>query len=513
MPLPFVPYVPTPESPGPAHCRRVDARWAVIALAIALATAASSSRATDLGKLHFTTCDLEDRRMSDVLEAECATLEVPEDYAKPDGRKITLRIGLGKSQASEPEADPVLFLAGGPGQSAVDAYPMIAGALSRVREKRNIVLIDQRGTGESNTLKCKMPDADGTDSAAFDNPDAQTKLAADCAESLKDQADVRLYTTSIAIKDFEAVREAIGAKQWNLIGGSYGTRAAQTYARYYPQSIRSMILDGVVPAEHRLASGHARNLENALNGIFERCRTAPECKEQFGDPGAALEQLKAELQRSPRQVSFRDPKTGEGKTETLTYDALVAVVRLFAYAPESAALIPWAMNEAINNRADVMMAQAQLVAGDLGESITYGMQWSVMCSEDLPDVQPDPLDEKTLLGTAFVTQAKAQCAGWPKGDRPADFFAPMQSDIPTLLTSGEFDPVTPPSFGEQAVKGYTNGRHIIVKGRGHIVIGQGCMPRLAAEFINELKPKDLDTSCLDHFKSVPAFLNANGWTP
>ncbi|AVP99716.1 alpha/beta hydrolase [Ahniella affigens] len=513
MPLPFVPYSPPSNVGGPGFCRRGEVRWAVIALAIALASAASSSRATDLGTLHFTNCDLEDRRLSDVLEAQCATLEVPENYDEPEGRKITLRIGLGKSQASEPEADPVLFLAGGPGQSAVDAYPMIAGALSRIREKRNILLIDQRGTGESNTLKCVMPEADEAQPVLMESPDAQTKLAADCAASLKDKADVRQYTTTVAIKDFEAVREAIGAKQWNLIGGSYGTRAAQVYAHYYPQSIRSMILDGVVPAEHRLASGHARNLENALNGIFERCRKAPECKAQFGDPGAALEQLKAELQRSPREVSFRDPKTGEGKTQTLTYDALVAVVRLFAYAPESAALIPWALNEAINNRADVMMAQAQLVAGDLGESITYGMQWSVMCSEDLPDVEPDPLDAKTLLGTAFVVQAKAQCAGWPRGERPADFFAPMQSDIPTLLTSGEFDPVTPPSFGEQAAKGYTNGRHIVVKGRGHIVIGQGCMPRLAAEFVNDLKPKDLDTTCLDRFKPVPAFLNANGWTP
>lgn len=513
MPLPFVPNLPLSDSDRRGLCRQGHIRWAAIVIGIAAAIAAGDNHATELGQLKFSTCDLEDRRLSDVLAAECATLQVPEDYSKPEGRKITLRIGLAKSQASEAEPDPVLYLAGGPGQSAVDSYPMLAGAMNRIREKRNIIMIDQRGTGESNSLKCDMPDPEGLDAEAMNRPEAQTKLAADCAASLEDQADVRLYTTSVAIKDFEAVREAIGAKQWNLIGGSYGTRAAQVYAHYYPGAIRSMILDGVVPPEHRLGSAHARNLENALNGIFERCRKSPECKAQFGDPADALEQLKAELQRSPRQVAYRDPKTGEGKTENLTYDALVAVVRLFAYAPESAALIPWALNEAINNRADVMMAQAKLVSGDLGESITYGMQWSVMCSEDLPDVQPDPLDEQTLLGTAFVTLAKAQCEGWPKGERPADFFAPMNSDIPTLLTSGEFDPVTPPAFGEQAAKGYRNGRHIMVKGRGHIVITQGCMPRLAAEFINELKPKELDTSCLDGFGAVPAFLNANGWTP
>ncbi|MBK8284728.1 MAG: alpha/beta fold hydrolase [Ahniella sp.] len=492
---------------------RPRATAVAIALMCALVAGPSAQAAHRIGTLEFSTCDLENKRASDVLEAECATLQVPENYAEPDGRKITLRIGLAKSQAAEAEPDPVLFLAGGPGQSAVDSYPMLAPAFVRLRENRHVILIDQRGTGQSNTLKCESPEGDSAFTPEDESIEAQTRFARQCAEQLSTTADVRQYTTSVAVRDFEEVRKALGAPQWNLLGGSYGTRAAQVYAKNFPASIRSQILDGVVPAEHRLVSAHARNLEQALQGIFKRCREAPECFKRFGDPEAALEQLKAELRRSPREVTYRDAKSGESKTEMLTYGHLVGLVRLFAYAPETAALLPLALDEAIKGRADLLMAQSALATGDLGESIMHGMQLSVICSEDMLDVQVDPLDEKSLLGTDFVRFSKAQCEGWPKGDRPADFHAPMKSDIPTLLMSGEFDPVTPPSFGEQAAKGYSRGRHLVVKGRGHIVIGQGCMPRLAAEFVRDLDPAKLDTKCLDGFTSVPAFLNANGWTP
>lgn len=489
-------------------------RNAGVATILAIAAAVTPSHAaTRLGELEFSTCDLENRRASDVLEAECATLEVPEDYTKPEGRKITLRIGLAKAQSAEAEPDPVLFLAGGPGQSAVDSYPMIAASFVRLRERRHVLMIDQRGTGESNTLKCTTEEGDGTFAADDESLEAQTAFARRCAEELAPKADVRQYTTSVAVRDFEAVREAIGAPQWNLVGGSYGTRAAQVYARNHPGAIRSMILDGVVPAEHRLASAHARNLEQALQGIFQRCRDDAACKARFGDPEATLEEMKAELRRSPREVTYRDPKSGESRTEMLRYGHLVGTVRLFAYSPESAALLPLALDEAVKGRADLLMAQSILATGDLGESIMHGMQLSVMCSEDLPDVRTDPLDEKTLLGTDFVTFSKAQCEGWPKGERPADFHAPMVTDIPTLLLSGEFDPVTPPAFGEQAAKGFSKGRHLVVKGRGHIVMGQGCLPRLAADFVADLDAAALDVSCLDGFTSVPAFLNANGWTP
>jgi len=498
------------------RCTRSTSRRHIavfVAIAVAIVAGESAHSATRIGTLEFKACDLENARANDVLEAECATLDVPENYAEPDGRKIKLRIGLAKAKAAEPEPDPVLFLAGGPGQSAVDSFPNIAGAFGRVREKRHVLLIDQRGTGQSNTLKCETDEGESTFGSDDESAEAQTEFARKCAEQLAKTADVRQYTTSVAVRDFEEVRKALGAPQWNLVGGSYGTRSGQVYAKNFPTSIRSMVLDGVVPAEHKLASAHARNLEQALQGIFARCRENEECHKQFGDPEAALEQLKAELKRSPREVTYRDPKSGESKTELLRYGHLVGTVRLFAYAPETAALLPMALDEAIKGRADLLMAQSHLAMGDLGESIMHGMQLSVMCSEDLMDVSADPLDEKTLLGTDFVTYSKAQCAGWPRGDRPDGFHDPMKSDIPTLLLSGEFDPVTTPAFGDQAAKGYSNGRHIVVKGRGHIVMGQGCMPRLMADFISDLKPADLKTECLDGFTSVPAFLNANGWTP
>jgi pimeloyl-ACP methyl ester carboxylesterase len=154
-----------------------------------------------------------------------------------------------------------------------------------------------------------------------------------------------------------------------------------------------------------------------------------------------------------------------------------------------------------------------MILGDLGESIMHGMQLSVICSEDAGRFVVDPADADSLLGTDMITVMQAQCAGWPKGERPKDFHDPLKSEVPVLLLSGEFDPVTPPRYGDEAAEGYAKGRHLVVRGRGHIVLTAGCMPRLAAEFVAQADAKALDASCLDVMPVIPAFQNANGWGP
>lgn len=490
---------------------RFSSTLAVAALACACAGPASANRT--IGELDFSDCDLKNPALADVLGAQCASLSVPENPLAPEGRKITLRIGLVAAKSASPEPDPVFFLAGGPGQSALESFPQIAPAFERIREKRHIILVDQRGTGASNKLICKGAKDESTFSAEDESPAAQQAFAERCARELAEQADPRYYTTTVAVGDLDRVRKALGAKQVNLVGGSYGTRSAQTYLRYYPDSIRSMILDGVVPPTLALGNEHAKNLEAALTSIFGRCREDKHCADAFGDPAEDLAILKLKARTQEPEVHYRDTKTWDWRDGKLSYGLLASTVRMFAYQPESAALLPYALNEAAEGRYETLMAHSDMVLGDIGDAIMHGMQLSVICSEDVARFSVDPADAETLLGTDIITGIQAQCAGWPKGDRPKDFHEPIRSDVPTLLLSGEFDPVTPPRYGEETARGYAKGRHLVVRGRGHIVMTAGCVPRLASEFIDKADAKGLDASCLDVMPVIPAFQNANGWGP
>ncbi|MBL0030030.1 MAG: alpha/beta fold hydrolase [Rhodanobacteraceae bacterium] len=489
--------------------------YCAVAIGIAMALSAADVNAKrTIGSLVFADCDLKNPAIADVLGAQCTTLSVPENPAAPEGRKIDLRIALVPAKTASPEPDPVFFLAGGPGQSALDSFPATAVGFERMREKRHIILVDQRGTGGSNKLICKGEEDESAFSAEEDaSAEAQKAFAEKCARQLSDHADPRYYTTTVAVGDLDAVRKALGAAKVNLVGGSYGTRAAQTYLRYYPDSIRSIILDGVAPQTLALGNDHAKNLESALASIFKRCRDDAACFKAYGDPAEDLAKLKLQLRSAEQPVHYRDSKSWAVRDDAFTFGHLASTVRLFAYSPEAAALLPHALNEAAEGRFDTLMAQSDMILGDLGESIMHGMQLSVICSEDNDGFVVDPADADSLLGTDMVTGMQAQCAGWPKGERPKDFHDPITSDVPVLLLSGEFDPVTPPRYGDEAAKGYRNGRHLVVRGRGHIVLTAGCMPKLAAEFIDKTDAKALDASCLDAMPVIPAFLNANGWGP
>ena len=489
--------------------------------------AALPAQSRTLGTLEFEPCTLAPEYGTASVEAQCSTLAVPEDHANPESRKIELAIAWVPTD-NEAASDPVFMLAGGPGQSAKESYPTVAPAFREVLRKRGVILVDQRGTGGSSPLMCR--DEHGKSAISEELSDDAATAAAfarKCLEDLQRSVDPRFYTTTDAVQDLDAVRAAIGAEQINLLGISYGTRVAQQYLRRYPERVRSVVLDGVVPNVLVLGSEHAKNLEAALELHFDRCRDEPTCKGRLGDPRLGLDALSAELRATPREVAYRDAMTGEWKTGELTYGHLASVVRLFTYAPAAAAMLPLVLHEAAQGRSDVLMAQSQLLLTQVGEQIMHGMQLSVMCSEDAPNLTADPEDANTVLGTEFVDFSQAQCAVWPKGEVPADFHAPVKSDVPVLLLSGEFDPVTPPRYGDAVMHGWAEvgekgqrdtlalakGRHLVLRGQGHNVIGVGCAPRLVARFIDTADAKGLDAACLDRLAYAAPFAGFYGWEP
>ncbi|HMM56495.1 MAG TPA: alpha/beta fold hydrolase [Rudaea sp.] len=476
---------------------------------------AANAKAFTLGALAFKTCELAQKHSGATTSAFCAPFSVPENRADANGRKLQLRLALIKSDAAAADSDIVVFLAGGPGQSAVDTWPQVAPAFAPLLAHHHVLLLDQRGTGGSNVLECKGDDADKDESggaAGFDA--ARTKQRTrECLDQVSKHADPRFYTTTDAVADLEAVRQALGAPLFDLVGVSYGTRMAQQYAMRHADGVRSIVLDSAVPNESALGQDFAENLDTALKLQFAQCDKTPACKKAFGDPLASLFKLRDSLHDKPMDYSYRDPVTFEAQTKHLNAASLAGLVRMFAYTPETSALLPLSIAEGLKGDFTPLAGQTQMLTGDMADLAENAMQLSVICSEDADLLAPRPQDEGTLLGNHLVNGIKTACEVWPHETRPADFHAPLKTDKPVLILEGAFDPVTPPRYGEQIMKGLSDGRLLIAKGQGHNVIGRGCIPKLVGEFVDKLAPKTLDAKCVDRLGPMLAFVNFNGAAP
>ncbi|MFC3716162.1 alpha/beta hydrolase [Luteimonas soli] len=467
-----------------------------------------------LGDIAFRPCTLPSQMGAPGVEAQCGSLSVAENPALPQGRRIELNIAwIPADEDGDLQPDPVFMLAGGPGQSATASYPAVAPAFKDALKQRGVVLVDQRGTGKSNPLQCKeLAEAEMSGDEAQMQ---QVMLAAveRCRDELSQRADLRFYTTTDAVRDLDAVRDAIGADTINLLGISYGTRVAQQYARAYPQHTRTLVLDSVAPNDIYLGNDFARNLESALDLQFARCGKIPACANALGDPGAQLDALMARLEADPPLVTYRDASTGQSKQERLLPAHIAGLARMYAYSPMVSSILPLLIHEGAQGRFDGLMALSKMLGSQLSDQMAYGMQLSVICSEDADGLEDDPGMDDSLLGNSLVAGLVAQCDAWPKGKRPDDFHKPLASDVPALLLSGELDPVTPPAYAERVVKTLPNGRSLVLRGQGHNVIGAGCMPKLFAQFLETADAKGLDVACLDKLAYTPPFTTFNGWGP
>lgn len=490
----------------------------------ATADSKSGSDATPVrkyGRIDFKPCVLTSDQGIKPVEAQCATFPVPEDRANPEARTISLNIAWLPAEAKSGGApDPLFFLAGGPGQAATDYAPQIDLALNEVRKQRDIVLVDQRGTGKSNPLDCR--DDRGAplefDETAQLDEAALSAYVGRCLKSLAGRADPRFYTTGDAIADLDAVRSALGADKINVMGGSYGTRVAQQYAMHYPQHTRTVVLDGVAPNRVVVGGEFALRLEEALRKQDAQCAKLPACKARYSDNGggdliARLGALKQRLAAAPVQVKYRDPDTNEPRQDTLTADTLVGLTHGVSYVPQLSSLLPLIVSEAEQGRYEPLMSIARFWSNQVGDTLNRGMQWSVVCAEDAPRYQPDPRDANTVLGPDMARMFFLACQQWPRGRMAADFTKPFTTDLPVLILSGELDPVTPPVYGEEVVKNLVNGRHLVLRGQGHGAMSLGCMPKLLGRFFETADAKKLDAKCLDSLSYVPPFTSFNGWEP
>jgi pimeloyl-ACP methyl ester carboxylesterase len=384
-------------------------------------------------------------------EVRCGTLEVWENRATKTGRRIKLAVDVVPALSTSPALDPVFVLAGGPGQGAADIVGAMVPMLEKVHRKHDLVFVDQRGTGASSPLKCPAVEDAGLAEKLRNGVDAPLLHA--CLDGLRAQGlDPAQYTTSPAMDDLDDVRAALGYGVIDLWGGSYGTRAALTYLRQHPEHTRAVVLDGVDPPSMSLVVSSAENAERAFGKVFAACDADGPCSRTFPGLRAKLIALLESLEAHPATTTLAEPTTGALTPVTITRESFILDLHGLLYNPEIASLLPLVIERASQGDFAPFAAQA-LTTSALGDHISEGMYFSVVCAEDAPPATPDEVTahtRDTLLGDAFARSLLSVCSFWPRGPVPADFHQPVASHVPVLLLSGELDPVTPPSRAEEA---------------------------------------------------------------
>jgi pimeloyl-ACP methyl ester carboxylesterase len=444
-------------------------------------------------------------------DAYCGTYVVFENRETKQGRTIDLQIVLLPALSRDAQPDPVFFLAGGPGQGAAQMAQGLRDLFRRVQSERDVVLVDQRGTGKSHPLKCKTD----TDSLrVLDEGDEETRARLEqCMRGL--DADLRLYTTNIAMDDLDEVRAFLGYDQINLYGGSYGTRAALVYLRRHEPHVRSVVLDGVAPTDMRLPLFFARDAQRALDLLVEDCERDHQCRARYPHLGQRVETLVTRLESSPVKTRLVHPRTGEEEEVTVKGSLVANTLFGALYSPLASSLIPALVERAERNDFQGMLALAMMNSG-LADNMALGMQLSVVCSEDYGRITSEDARREShasLFGPHLLESRIKACEFWPKGTVPPEYYNPVASSVPTLILSGALDPVTPPSWGDAAAKSLSNARHLVAPGTGHGVVSTACGMRIVREFYDRASVEGLDDSCLELLKRPPFFLTPAGPDP
>lgn len=448
------------------------------------------------------------------IKARCGTMLRPENPADPDSPDIELRIAVVPALNLNPQNDPVAPIAGGPGQGTVEFYAAVRNAFEPLRRNRDILLVDQRGTGESSRMDCPIEDDAILFESAFSLDDT-LQFMSDCLDDLPH--DPRYFTTSVAVTDLEAVRVALGYSKLNLYGVSYGTRVAQHFARRYPDSTRTVVIDGVVPPQIALGPEIATESQNAVDNILARCAEDTACNERFPDIAATFARVVAGLRESPVEVAVPHPNTGRMEVLSFGEAQFAGAVRLLAYNPATIALLPLFIHEAGEGNWTPVGAQYLMTALEMSDALALGMHNAVMCTEDMPFLDRTVIDyagiEASYMGSFQLETLEAMCEMWPAGPIDNEFKVPVATDLPFLLLSGDADPITPPRYAELAAVDLGNATHLIGRHQGHGQIMVGCTSQLVADFVEAADPSAIDDECMERNFIMPFFLDFSGPAP
>jgi pimeloyl-ACP methyl ester carboxylesterase len=432
--------------------------------------------------------------------AKCGSLEVFENRATRKGRTIKMNVVVFPATGQKREPDPLFYFAGGPGSAATEDAIGIVPMFARINERRDLVFVDQRGTGQSNPLNCDF----------FDPADPNSYLGRffpledvrKCRAALEPKADLTLYTTGIAMDDIDDARAALGYEQINLLGGSYGTRAALVYLRRYPKHVRAVVLHGVSPTNQFMPLNFPQDTERALQGVLSECEADEACRKAFPEAKIDEQRVLEALLQSPAQPEIQLPGSDKRERVRLTRNLAAEAIRYMLYSTSGASRVPLVLHMAAHGNYGPLAQAALRYRKNLVATGSNGMYLSVTCAEDLPWVNADEarkLADNTFLGQYRYRDQSAACELWPRATIDPHYAEPVRSNKPVLILTGEWDPVTPPAHGDAVAKTLSNSLHVVVNDGGHGFDGLeniDCVDRLITDFIERGATKGLDTACL-----------------
>ena len=435
-------------------------------------------------------------------DVRCGTVRVAENPQETAGRQIDLFVVVARATGRARAPDPFLLIAGGPGQAGSQMGGFATDAFARVREERDLVLLDVRGTGRSNALGCSLMRRPADLVAWTLYPPDAVRL---CRDSLARHADLTMYTTSAIADDIETVRRAFGWPALNLYGTSYGSRVALSYLRRHPTSVRTMVLKAVAPPTMVAPMSYAADAEAAFRLLERDCRADSACARAFPTPRADLDTVLARAARGQLRTVVG------AETLAVSRDAVAGVILGAMQSSGSRARLPLILRAASGGEAGPLTTLATQYRRQLDAGIAFGMHLSAACADDggsLDVPAARVTDTSTFLGSSRVRMLADACAAWPAAVPEPAAHAPTRSDVPVLLVSGELDPNTPPRWADDALRTLPNARHVVLRGVAH---GWSAVTRCGADFVADFvrraSVRDLDVTCAER-SSAPPFVTS-----
>ena len=441
-------------------------------------------------------------------EARCGTLEVYENRAARAGRKIGLRVAVLPAEA-QVAADPLFIIVGGPGQSAVATAGAFAAIFAEVLRERDVVLLDQRGSGGSNPLNCVLPGSDD-DPQSYLGDFLPVASLRQCLAQL--DADPAFYTTPLAMDDLDDVRAALGYERINVYGSSYGTRAALVYLRSHPERVRSATLRGLVPTGMKVPLYYARDSQRALDLVFQECEADAACRQAYPGLRERFAAVQDRLALGPVAVELPPAQPGgAAHTIRLSRDDFNEALRNRLYNEEANLVPSLIAQSAAGDFTGMAKVALRFRRAAVPGRLSAGLFLSITCAEDVPFIDPqeaERLAAGTFLGLRRVEQQIRACKIWPRGELPAGFTDDVRSDAPALLISGDRDPVAPPAWGEQVASHLPESFHLVIR-QGFHGLPDPCITRIMNDFIRRGTADGLDTSCTEQVERAPFVLPAS----
>jgi pimeloyl-ACP methyl ester carboxylesterase len=429
-------------------------------------------------------------------QVRCVSIQVPRDWENPDGQQLSISAAIVPASGATPDADPLVVLAGGPGQAASDYGAMLYTAFHEVHKQRDIILFDQRGTGRSSALRCPPLDPWQYDEASV------RRWARACAATVR---HTHLYSMTQVVEDLEALRRALHLKRINLWGVSYGTLTAQQYVRRYEKHVRSAVLDGALPPDRKLLQSAGPDADAQLLALFRECAAWPACEARYPRLQRAFTKLLGNLKRRPAVAAVKRPLSKEVRRVRLTRDAVALMVRDALYSGRTRAILPYAIDEATHGRWDVLLAMDSEMNTGTARAMAWGATLSVLCADQMDLGAAASLAQSGLMGDSFQRFWQTACAHWPHALTAPSLRTALRSRVPVLILSGGLDPITPPTSGAAVAAQFKAALHAIAPDAAHNISDLGCAPAVLHDFI-EGATTEIDVSCLHSYRRPGLFV-------